>query len=47
LLEDARVRIDALSVSMLFAVAVVYVVGLDGGARCAGMAEAGDVVGKG
>lgn len=47
LLEDASVKIDALSVSMLFAMAVVYVVGFDGGTRCAGMADAGDVVGNG
>lgn len=47
LLEDASVSIDALSVSKLFAVAVEYDVGLFGGARCAGIAEAGDVVGNG
>lgn len=47
LLDDASVSIDALSVNKLLAVAVEYVVGLFGGARCAGMAEAGEVVGKG
>ena len=47
LLDDARVNMEALSVNILFAVAVVYVVGLAVGARCAGMAEAGDCDGKG
>lgn len=47
LLDDARVNIEALSVSKLFAVAVEYVVGLFGGAKCAGIAEAGDAVEKG
>lgn len=47
LLDDASVRIDALSVRRLLAVAKVYVVGLPDGARWAGMADAGDVVGKG
>lgn len=50
--EDARVRMEALSVRRLLAVAEEYVVGWPGllvfdGVRCAGMAEAGDVVGKG
>ena len=50
LLEEARVRIDALSVRRLFAVAVLYVVGCPGpmpGARWEGIADAGDAVGKG
>lgn len=48
LLDDASVRIDALSVSRLLAVAVLYVVGGAVGARCEGMADAGDVAaGKG
>lgn len=47
LLEEAKVRMDALSVNKLFAVAVLYVVGLLFGARCEGMADAGDAVGKG
>lgn len=47
LLDEARVRIDALSVSKLFAVAVVYVVGLFGGAKCAGIADAGGCVTNG
>jgi hypothetical protein len=49
--DDASVRIDALSVRRLFAVAVEYVVGCPGaadeGVRWVGMAEAGDVVGNG
>lgn len=50
--EDASVRIDALSVRRLLAVAMAYVVGwpvaeLPDGVRCDGMAEAGDVVGNG
>lgn len=47
LLEDAKVRMDALSVRRLLAVAALYVVGLPVGARCAGIADAGNVVGKG
>lgn len=47
LLDDASVRIDALSVSRLLAVAVLYVVGFAVGARCEGIADAGDVVGNG
>jgi hypothetical protein len=48
LLDDASVRIEALSVKRLLAVAEVYVDGLpDDGARWAGMAEAGFAVGKG
>lgn len=47
LLEEAKVKIEALSVKRLFAVAVVYVVGLLVGARCDGIADAGDVVGNG
>lgn len=54
MLDDASVRIDALSVSRLLAVAVLYVVtrvvleGPECGARCAGIADAGEfVVGKG
>jgi hypothetical protein len=39
--EEARVNIDALSVSILFAVAAWYVCGWDCGARCGGSAEAG------
>lgn len=50
-LEDASVRIDALSVNRLFAVAELYVMGwwalLPDGTRCAGIADAGEVVGKG
>lgn len=50
--EDASVRIEALSVRRLLAVAVAYVVGWPvalppEGVRWAGMAEAGEVVGKG
>src|SRR4051812_46833836 len=50
--EDARVSMDALSVSRLLAVAVAYVVGwpvalAPDGVRWAGMADAGDVVGNG
>lgn len=49
--EDARVMMDALSVSRLLAVAVVYVWGLPeadpAGARWAGMADAGGAVGNG
>ena len=47
LLEDASVKMEALSVSKLLAVAVVYVVGLPVGARCDGMADAGGAVGNG
>lgn len=47
LLDEARVRIEALSVSRLLAVAVVYVVGLLGGAKCAGIADAGGCVANG
>jgi hypothetical protein len=47
LLEDASVRMEALSVRRLLAVADWYVVGFVAGARCAGIAEAGDAVGKG
>lgn len=52
MLLDARVRIDALSVRRLFAVAAEYVVGCGpaccGGAKCGGRADAGDaVVGNG
>ena len=47
LLDDASVRMEALSVSKLFAVAVVYVVGGPPGARWAGRADAGEAVGKG
>jgi hypothetical protein len=45
--DDARVRIEALSVRRLLAVAVAYVVGLAAPDTWAGMAEAGVVVGKG
>ena len=49
--EEASVRIEALSVNRLLAVAVAYVVGwpvvVPDGVRCAGMADAGDVVGNG
>jgi hypothetical protein len=50
--DDASVRIDALSVSRLLAVATAYVVGcpsvLPDGSKCGGTAGAGDVVvGKG
>lgn len=38
---------EALSVNRLLAVAVEYVVGLLVGARCDGMADAGDAVGNG
>jgi hypothetical protein len=50
--EDANVRIDALSVRRLFAVAVEYVVGfplagpVEGGWRWGGTAEAGGEVGN-
>jgi hypothetical protein len=47
--EEARVRIDALSVSRLLAVAVAYVAGcppLLGGAMCAGRAFGGGEVGN-
>lgn len=47
LLDDASVNIEALSVKRLFAVAVEYVVGFPAGAKCAGIAEAGDAVGNG
>lgn len=47
LLDEARVRMDALSVRRLLAVAVVYVVRWFGGMRCAGIADAGEVVGNG
>lgn len=47
LLDEARVKMEALSVRRLFAVAVEYVVGFPAGARCAGMADAGEVVGNG
>ncbi len=47
LLDDASVNIDALSVSRPLAVAAVYVFGTPVGARCAGIAEAGDAVGNG
>lgn len=48
LLDEAKVKVDALSVSRLFAVAELYVVGLPVGARWEGIAEAGVVVvGKG
>jgi hypothetical protein len=47
LLDDASVNIEALSVRRLLAVAVVYVVGLVFGARCDGIADAGEVVGNG
>lgn len=47
LLEEAKVNMEALSVRRLFAVAVVYVVGLLLGAKCGGMADAGGAVGKG
>lgn len=50
LLEEANVSIEALSDSRLLAVAIWYVVGCPDapcGARCAGMAEAGDAVGNG
>jgi hypothetical protein len=50
--DDARVRMEALSVRRLLAVAAEYVVGcppllLGMGVRCDGMAEAGELVGKG
>ncbi len=47
LLDEASVKMEALSVKRLLAVAVEYVVGFPAGARCAGMAEAGEAVGKG
>lgn len=47
LLDEASVKIEALSVKRLLAVAVVYVVGLLVGARCDGIADAGDVEGNG
>jgi hypothetical protein len=40
--EEARVRIDALSVRMLFAVATLYVTECPCGARCGGTAAAGE-----
>lgn len=47
LLDDARVRMDALSVSSPLAVAAVYVLGMPVGARWAGIADAGELVGNG
>lgn len=47
LLDDAKVRMDALSVSRLLAVAEAYVVRWFDGMRCAGMADAGEAVGNG
>jgi hypothetical protein len=47
LLDEARVRMDALSVRRLLAVAVVYVVRWFGGMRCVGIADAGEAVGNG
>lgn len=47
LLDEAKVRMDALSVRRLLAVAVVYVFKWFAGIRCAGMADAGEAVGKG
>jgi len=47
--DDARVRIEALSVRRLFAVAVLYVAGcppLPCGARCGGRAVGGGEVGN-
>ena len=47
--EDARVRMEALSVRRLFAVAVLYVAGwppLPCGTRCAGRAVGGGDVGN-
>jgi hypothetical protein len=51
--DDASVKMEALSVSRLLAVAVAYVVGwpplvlAPDGVKWAGMADAGDVVGNG
>lgn len=45
LLEEASVKIEALSVSRPFAVAALYVFGTPVGAKCDGIADAGDVVG--
>lgn len=47
LLDEARVKMDALSVRRLLAVAVVYVVRWFGGMRCDGIADAVEVVGNG
>jgi hypothetical protein len=47
LLDEARVRMDALSVRIPLAVAVEYVLGPLAGARWAGMADAGNAVGNG
>ena len=47
LLDEASVRIEALSVSRLFAVADVYVDGPPAGARWGGIADAGALVGNG
>lgn len=47
LLDDARVRMEALSVRRLLAVAEAYVVRWFDGMRCAGMADAGEAVGNG
>lgn len=47
LLDDANVRIEALSVSRPFAVAATYVLGLPVGVRWGGIADAGVVGGNG
>ena len=47
LLDEARVRMEALSVRRLLAVAEAYVVSWFDGMRCAGMADAGEAVGNG
>src|SRR6266498_273749 len=44
--EEASVRMEALSVSRLFAVAELYVVGCPCGARWAGTADAGELIGN-